>query len=135
MPGSLCQPHNFTIGDTISTDYSLFQWTLASTNTSDPFKPFIPYTGITLNTCDVVGVLIEANVLNFAVTTYAAVRCLGPELPILIKTSFTPWGGGPGSYDLTVLRLNLQDILDLPPDQPGTGWTSRITGVAAVNSM
>ena len=149
-PGSLCQPHNFTLGDSVTTSYTvsgrtrttnthltlqqLFEFNVFAANTNDPLASSISYSGTNLDNCDVWGLNVDANVESWTVETQAIVYCTGHELPILMSASYKVTGGASGSLIQNYLRLNIGDILSKPPAEIDISHGTR-SGPGVVNEM
>ena len=91
-PGSLCTSQNFATGDTLRTNYSIFNWVILSPNNTNHEVSYIPYKGVNLDSCDVTTVEIDANSQSATFSLAAVVRCNSTDLPLLMRTSWTPWG-------------------------------------------
>ena len=134
-PGSLCDAHNFTLGDTLITSNTLFQWTVLSANITNPLATSVSYSGTNLDACAIWGISIDANSQTFTVDASFVVLCSGPDLPFVLQGTYTFTGGNRASYVTTFLRLNVQNVFGLPSDQITADNGQAFTGVAAVNSM
>ncbi|KAJ7059644.1 hypothetical protein C8F01DRAFT_1059039 [Mycena amicta] len=58
-PGNLCTARLLGLGDTVTTNYSLFQYTIASIDTPNAGDSGLAYTGWTLDDCDVTALYIN----------------------------------------------------------------------------
>jgi hypothetical protein len=103
-PGTLCLPQNYSTGNIIGSTYSLFQWNIISPNTSDLAAPSVEYKGANLDSCDVQSMGIDANILTPAISTYATIRCDDPEVPLLMRTSWSGWGSD-STYESQAARV------------------------------
>ena len=52
-PGKLCDPHDFNIGDSFTTNYTLFAWDLMAVTRLNDSAHNLVYRGSTLDSCDV----------------------------------------------------------------------------------
>ena len=125
-PGTLCAPQVFSAGDTFTTTYSIFPWTLVYPNVTDPTGIKFLYKGVDLDSCDVFNMGIQADLLASAVSVYAKVICTSPDIPIYIRTSWTGWGTS-SSFDSREQELVF--------NQPSNDFTGRAGGIRAVNGM
>ncbi|KAF7292679.1 hypothetical protein MIND_01166100 [Mycena indigotica] len=58
-PGSLCAARLIGLGDTVATNYSLFQYTVAAIDTPNAGDSGLAYTGWTLDDCDVTALYVN----------------------------------------------------------------------------
>ncbi|KAG9027903.1 hypothetical protein FRB95_007065 [Tulasnella sp. JGI-2019a] len=87
---SLCDPHRFAIGESFITNQTIFNWKIASLwDTTNTANPDVSYTGGTLDSCDVVFMAIDANVVTWTVTFSATVECQDNGFPAFASTTFT----------------------------------------------
>ena len=125
-PGTLCASYSFSAGDTLSTTYGIFPWTVVSPNVHILSDSKFLYTGVNFDSCDVYSMGIQADVLATTVDVYATVMCNSADIPILIRTAWTGWGSS-SSYDQKVQRL-----INARPEGNLTGPAS---GINSVNEM
>jgi hypothetical protein len=95
-PGSQCSHQNFTVGDTLITSNSFFDWRVISPSASDALAPYVSYNGTSMDTCDVFSLAIEANLQTMMINLHANVGCHGGGLPGVIRTTWSPWGSDTG---------------------------------------
>ncbi|KAG9027906.1 hypothetical protein FRB95_007068 [Tulasnella sp. JGI-2019a] len=75
---SLCDPHPFAIGDTFVTNQTIFNWNIASLwNTTSSVTGYsgVSYAGITLDSCDVAFMAVDANLITWTATFSATIEC------------------------------------------------------------
>ncbi|KAG8877216.1 hypothetical protein FRB98_006829 [Tulasnella sp. 332] len=103
-PGTLCDPHVFTVGDTFQTVMSPFIWSIDYINTPTSLAPQSPntfaqandngisYSGLPLNMamCDVQSIRVTADLFSWTTTATAIINCTAPDVfPVSASTSFT----------------------------------------------
>jgi hypothetical protein len=64
-PGSLCDPHIFNLGDTFTTNYTFFGWTIDSVIKANAGGSAITYEGIPLTFCDVTSIYIDGDLRSW----------------------------------------------------------------------
>jgi hypothetical protein len=91
-PGSLCDPHGFNVGNSFTTNYSLFQWDLLAVTDLTPSDNTgnLVYRGSTLETCDIAALFVDAGIPGRTADLAAIISCdnVGGS-KILAKTSFS----------------------------------------------
>ncbi len=128
-PGSLCSSQNFTTGDTVTTTYSLFQWTIISPNATNLSASSVAYKGTNLDSCDVLYMGIDANIQGPSVSAYATIQCDDPQAPLIMRTSWSVWGAD-SSYDKQESRLDSS-----ASSQNLTSKSGPASGLDAVNEI
>ncbi|KAJ7434459.1 hypothetical protein FB451DRAFT_1063323 [Mycena latifolia] len=73
--GSLCDPRLLNLGDTVATNYSLFQYTVASIDTPNAGDSGLAYTGWTLDNCDITSLYVNADAGTFVIDSTVLVSC------------------------------------------------------------
>ncbi|KAJ6606090.1 hypothetical protein DFH09DRAFT_966260 [Mycena vulgaris] len=81
-PGTLCDPRLLGLGDTITTNYSMFQYTIASVNTANAGDSSFLYQGWILDNCDITSLYVNANANTFMIDYTALVTCRANEAQI-----------------------------------------------------
>jgi hypothetical protein len=109
-PGSLCEPQNFTQGDSFTTTYNLFQWNIFSTNVSNPLAASVSYAGTNLDKCDVLRIKIEANLDAWTCKLQPIVYCNDTEFPILMDTEYSATSSSISSVWQNIIRLDVQSV-------------------------
>jgi hypothetical protein len=72
-PGTLCDPRGFNVGDSFTTNYSLFNWNLV-TIANDSSRSLV-YKGTTLESCDITGVYMDAHMQTRSADLTAVITC------------------------------------------------------------
>ena len=87
----LCRPHDFSVGDSFTTNYSLFQWSLvAVTQLTDNTSTSLVYKGSTLETCDVRALYMDAQLQTRSADLATLITCDNVNgFELLAKTSFS----------------------------------------------
>jgi hypothetical protein len=106
-PGSLCDPHIFNLGDTFTTNYSFFRWSIDSVVKANAGDSAISYKGVPLTFCDVTSIYIDGDLHSWNVDFTIIVTCKHDDLfSVTAKTIFSN-GVLPGRYSplLGVVRF------------------------------
>ncbi|KAJ7635409.1 hypothetical protein FB45DRAFT_831063 [Roridomyces roridus] len=74
-PGTLCDPRLLGLGDTITTNNTLFRYTVASIDKANAGDSGFQYGGWTLDNCDITSLFVNANAQTFAMDFTAVVAC------------------------------------------------------------
>lgn len=74
-PGSLCAPHVFNVGDTFTTDNTIFAWSLQSIEKASAGASGVTYNGSVLNNCDVNGVYLTGDLRMWTVDYSVLISC------------------------------------------------------------
>jgi hypothetical protein len=82
-PGTLCDPRLLSLGDTITTNSSLFQYTIASIDTANAGDSGFSYEGWTLENCDITSLFVNADANTFIIDFTALVSCQASAAQIL----------------------------------------------------
>jgi hypothetical protein len=97
-PGTLCDPHIFNVGDTFTTNYQLFQWTIESISNANAGDSGIVYKGTTLEDCDISTLDLNGDIRTRTLDITAVVTCsVNGEFEVRARTSFT-MTSLPGNY-------------------------------------
>lgn len=89
-PGTLCDPHVFRAGDTLTTNYSYFQWSVDTITIPNAGSSAISYIGTPLASCDVAAVYLNGDLHSWTIDYTVVVACQeGKEFGITAKTSFS----------------------------------------------
>ncbi|KAJ7182498.1 hypothetical protein C8R43DRAFT_1116135 [Mycena crocata] len=64
--GTLCDPRLLNLGDSVTTNYSLFQYTITSVDTANAGHSSLSYQGWTLDNCDISSLYVNVNVNTFS---------------------------------------------------------------------
>ncbi|KAF8059840.1 hypothetical protein FPV67DRAFT_340304 [Lyophyllum atratum] len=123
-PGTLCDPHGFNVGDTFTTNYSLFKWELVTVgySTNNSHVGSFAYNGSTLETCDAIAIYMDAQMQSRSADLAVAISCKDVGgFNILATTSFSVTLLK-GKYSPPLLGANPEK---LGSNDTGTGDTSR----------
>ena len=60
-PGTLCDPHVFNVGDSFTTNNSLFEWKVMVAAKGGETLASLVYTGSTLETCDITALYLNGD--------------------------------------------------------------------------
>ncbi|KAJ6554666.1 hypothetical protein B0H19DRAFT_1072027 [Mycena capillaripes] len=96
-PGTLCDPRLLGLGDTITTNYSMFQYTIASVNTANAGDSSFIYQGWILDNCDITSLYVNGDTNTFMMDYTALVTCRadaaqrlqGIDFEITVRADFT----------------------------------------------
>ncbi|KAJ7135816.1 hypothetical protein C8R44DRAFT_976599 [Mycena epipterygia] len=88
-PGTLCDSRVFNLGDTFTTNYTLFQYTIASVVNANAGDSGISYKGRTLEDCDVTSLYIHGDVNAYTIDYTAVVTCRGDTYEYSARTDFS----------------------------------------------
>ncbi|KAJ7785169.1 hypothetical protein DFH07DRAFT_873058 [Mycena maculata] len=81
-PGSLCDPRLLGLGDTITTNNTLFQYTIAAIDIPNAGDSGFSYQGWTLDNCDITSLYVNGNAQTFVIDFTAVVFCKADALEI-----------------------------------------------------
>ncbi|KAJ7292136.1 hypothetical protein C8J57DRAFT_1164079 [Mycena rebaudengoi] len=87
-PGTLCDPRLLGRGDTITTNYTMFQYTIASVNTANAGNSNFLYRGGILNNCDITSLYVNGDTNTFMIDYTALVTCRADEAQRLQGNDF-----------------------------------------------
>ncbi|KAJ7079266.1 hypothetical protein B0H15DRAFT_954121 [Mycena belliarum] len=73
--GKLCDPRLLSLGDTVTTNYTLFQYTLASIEKPNAGDSSLSYKGWTLENCDITSLYVTGNADTFIIDSTVTVSC------------------------------------------------------------
>ena len=111
--GTLCDPHGFNIGDSLTTNYSIFQWDLVSVAKSNYSRGSLIYSGSTLESCDLSALYVNGGFQGYGSDFVAVVACQDVGgFSLLIKTSF-PMTNLTGKHSASLLGTT-QERFGLP---------------------
>ncbi|KAF9010454.1 hypothetical protein BDZ89DRAFT_1167690 [Hymenopellis radicata] len=124
-PGSACAPTVFNVGDSFTTNYSMFQWTIESIPRSNTGTGVL-YKGTPLDHCDLTSLYIHGDSRSYAIEYTGVVTCKAAEgYELRAKTAFTlsslpgkysPFYGGVGqpifeNLGLSILKRMTLEVL------------------------
>lgn len=83
----LCDVHQLTLGDTLTTNNGIFSWSLQSF-LGNQSSPSIPYSGTELDSCDVSSLRVQADARTMVGSITATVMCpYDQHTPIVFTTT------------------------------------------------
>ncbi|KAF8150753.1 hypothetical protein B0H34DRAFT_150986 [Crassisporium funariophilum] len=89
-PGTLCDRRVFNVGDSFTTDYAFFQWSIDSILKPNAGSSGILYSGVPLTFCDVTSVYVDGSMQSWSIDFTVIATCKRAGLFQLTgKTSFT----------------------------------------------
>jgi hypothetical protein len=81
-PGSLCDPRLLGLGDTITTNYTMFKYSISAIDTANAGDSGLSYRGWTLDNCDITSLFVNADSNTFIIDFTALVTCKADEYQI-----------------------------------------------------
>ncbi|KAJ7088558.1 hypothetical protein C8R43DRAFT_964947 [Mycena crocata] len=88
-PGTLCDSRVFNLGDAFTTNYTLFQYTIASVVRANAGDSGISYKGNTLENCDVTSLYVHGDVNAYTIEYTAIITCRTNDFEITARTDFS----------------------------------------------
>ncbi|KAJ6571574.1 hypothetical protein B0H19DRAFT_662763 [Mycena capillaripes] len=111
-PGTLCDSRVFNLGDTFTTNYTLFQYSIASVISANAGDSGISYTGWTLEDCDITSLYVHGDVSTYTIDYTAVLECRNDAYDFSARTDFS-LSSLAGKYNQLLgvqrLRKNRQD--------------------------
>ncbi|KAH8813817.1 hypothetical protein DL96DRAFT_1716117 [Flagelloscypha sp. PMI_526] len=74
-PGTLCDSKLFNVGDTLSTNYSIFQWQIEYIYHANAGSSSLAYKGTPLDGCDVTSIYLDADLHSWNVDVTSVMTC------------------------------------------------------------
>ena len=97
-PVPLCDTHIFNVGDALTTNYTLFAWTLGSITVANAGNSGYAYNGTTLTDCDISSLFITGDLRSWTISFVVLISCSkNQEYDITATTRFSI-SGLPGDY-------------------------------------
>lgn len=97
-PAPLCDTRVFNVGDTLTTNYTLFAWTLESITVANAGTSGLAYNGSTLTDCDVSSLFMTGDLRSWTMNFVVLISCSkNKEYDITATTRFSI-SSLPGSY-------------------------------------
>ncbi|KAJ6536160.1 hypothetical protein B0H19DRAFT_1003939 [Mycena capillaripes] len=87
-PGSLCDPRLLGLGDTLTTNYTMFQYSIALIDTANAGDSGFAYEGWTLDNCDITSLYVNADGKTLLIDYTALVTCKADAAQILGGNDF-----------------------------------------------
>lgn len=112
--GPICDAHLFKLGDSFTTNYTFFYWSIESIIKPNAGKSGVFYTGTPLTSCDVSSIYINGDLHTWNVDFTVVISCKTDDnFPITARTSFSK-SFLPGLYQplLATVRLDNEGIPD-----------------------
>lgn len=90
-PGSLCASHVFNVGDTFTTENTIFAWSLQSIEKANAGASGVTYNGSVLNHCDVNGIYATGDLRMWTVDYSILISCRSGDghFDVSATTSFS----------------------------------------------
>ncbi|KAJ7932088.1 hypothetical protein B0H13DRAFT_2651073 [Mycena leptocephala] len=88
-PGTLCDSRVFNLGDTFTTNYTLFQYNIASVVSANAGDSGISYKGWTLEDCDMTSLFIHGDANAYTIEYTAIVECRNDDYSFSARTDFS----------------------------------------------
>ncbi|KAJ6484452.1 hypothetical protein C8R47DRAFT_1280653 [Mycena vitilis] len=88
-PGTLCDSRVFNLGDTFTTNYTLFQYSISSVVSANAGDSGISYTGWTLEDCDITSLYVHGDVSSYTLDYTAIVECRNDAYDFSARTDFS----------------------------------------------
>ena len=89
-PGELCDSHVFNVGDTFTTNYAIFAWSIQSIEKANAGTSGVSYNGTHLTDCDVTRMFINGDLRRWAIDFSVVISCKGAGVfDVSSSTSFT----------------------------------------------
>ena len=125
----LCNPYDFSIGNSFTTNYSLFEWDLvAVTQLTDNSSASLVYKGSTLETCDGVALYMDAHLQERSTDVTGLIACDNVDgFELIAKTSFS-------MGLLTSSGKYLPPLLGVIPNTPGLGGIPNTPGLRNITA-
>ncbi|KAJ7811048.1 hypothetical protein B0H14DRAFT_3880238 [Mycena olivaceomarginata] len=81
-PGSLCDARLLSLGDTITTNYSMFEYSISAIDKENTGNSGFSYEGWALDNCDMTSLFVNADANTFIIDFTAIVNCKanGPQI-------------------------------------------------------
>ncbi|KAJ7830353.1 hypothetical protein B0H14DRAFT_2515881 [Mycena olivaceomarginata] len=81
-PGSLCDARLLSLGDTITTNYSMFEYSISAIDKANTGNSGFSYEGWALDNCDMTSLFVNADANTFIIDFTAIVNCKanGPQI-------------------------------------------------------
>ena len=112
--GPLCDAYLFKLGDSFTTNYTFFAWSIESIIKPNAGKSGLFYTGTPLTSCDVSSIYVNGDLHTWNIDFTVVISCrTDNKFPITARTSFSK-GFLPGLYQplLATVRLDSQGLAD-----------------------
>ncbi|KAJ7274868.1 hypothetical protein C8J57DRAFT_1312947 [Mycena rebaudengoi] len=87
--GTLCDSRVFNLGDTFTTNYTLFQYTLASINRANAGDSGVSYKGTTLDDCDITSLFVHGDMNTYSVDYTAVITCRSGDYELTARSDFS----------------------------------------------
>ncbi|KAF8896200.1 hypothetical protein BD779DRAFT_1608509 [Infundibulicybe gibba] len=88
-PGTLCDSHVFNVGDSLTTNYTIFQWSIETVNKPNAASSGVSYRGSTLQDCDLSNLYIDGDMRTRTIKLTAVAKCeVKGEFEVNAKTTF-----------------------------------------------
>jgi len=89
-PGKICDSHVFHVGDTFTTNYTIFAWSIQSIEKANAGASGVSYNGTHLTDCDVTWIYVTGDLRAWSIDFSVVMSCKGAGLfDVSASTSFT----------------------------------------------
>ncbi|KAJ7207247.1 hypothetical protein GGX14DRAFT_636808 [Mycena pura] len=88
-PGTLCDSRVFNLGDSFTTNYSLFPYSVASVVSANAGDSGISYKGTTLENCDLSSLYLTGDISTYTIDYTAIITCRSDEFEFTARTDFS----------------------------------------------
>ncbi|KAJ6529125.1 hypothetical protein DFH09DRAFT_1045264 [Mycena vulgaris] len=88
-PGTLCDTRVFNLGDTFTTNYTLFRYNIASVVAANAGDSGISYKGRTLEDCDITSLYLHGDISTFSIDYTAVIACRSEAYEFSARTDFS----------------------------------------------
>ena len=97
-PAPLCDTRVFNVGDALTTNYTLFAWTLDSITLANAGNSGFAYNGTTLTDCDISSLVITGDQRSWTVSFVVLISCSKNQEYGITETTRFSFSSLPGSY-------------------------------------
>ncbi|KAF7365968.1 hypothetical protein MVEN_00472400 [Mycena venus] len=87
-PGTLCDARLLQLGDTVTTNYTLFQYVVALIDQPNAGDAGLSYRGWTLENCDIAALFFNADGSTFSIDYTALVACRATDVQVAAGNDF-----------------------------------------------
>ncbi|KAF8986800.1 hypothetical protein BDQ17DRAFT_1365727 [Cyathus striatus] len=90
-PETLCDSHIFNVGDVLTTNYSVFQWTVEGISKGNVGNSAMAYNGTTLEYCDISALFLNGDLRTWTMDLTPVVTCRSPtrDLEVNLKSTLS----------------------------------------------
>lgn len=89
-PGAICDSHVFNVGDTFTTNYTIFAWSIQSIEKANAGASGVSYNGTQLTNCDVTWIYVSGDLRTWSIDFSVVMSCKDAGMfDVSASTSFT----------------------------------------------